>query len=1145
MTETARDFHLGEGGASRTSDEALTTLLFAECAQRDHPVSNLMEPVEAMMRLWETTASTIMAELEDGKSVRFEPLGVIGIAKGSIHGAHALRPRIVPCLVGSEDILSLYGLSTVPVQIASPRTSPRISCALGASARAAGMDITHARRTLTSLIHCVCLSMARGNPAVSFAPLGNFVCRDGVVALERTKRRLHSGVGQLTVKDVLLSSQKNSRGERPDFFSVQHGSCGSTCDGKAAKKDATTLLAECISSASAWRIPKMDGKTTVGLDTTFLKRTSPPEHLYYPPMMAQCSRLRAVPFRGAEDPGSPTECVASAFSETATQFSKHGAPWLRWRAHPTVALPKLNVDYAALSTEQIQEGSPLAVELHEAGLSQTAFFEGLYRYKLYCEGIPRWSMSPANPAWTANIIRLVRAGRFVPELSEFKVNQMMSTMHEEVFENYYDAVAQGIVHHVLHDAIARQRAEVSFVPRCPLLWGQDAFVGIEGTCGGPPATWSDVSESKANFATQVSAYTKESLTLLDLCCAEFDGLLLVDLPPLSSFLQIEAFCSSQAEHCAQVRRQIDAWLDRAANVLRRAPEAPRDGHFYDALATLLSTRIRDVVERSMHVYEGFLGRFSCTAPPPEEVVEWPVDRMPSDAFLTISMTARFGDIRFVTPLDQVSQGLVKTFQNFVLCLGGLPRLEASVQGGPASLWEVSLEESKVQESECFIARVVDRNLDNVQRTLLLYDRFEHLLHEESRVRELAQNPSLTRAQYMTEVDKLRSTEDAIRKTCPSEIRLQLLSVDCAELNETLCSKAREAVQILLCGVLQNLLRKSAQLVKSFETVVNRMVKKPTSEQELLDLEDHTHQFKHFGLGALFDEYDGVRAWLHFLFDCEDQLCWSLLTPLHFGAVYEAAQWARGIGGIVVKREEDLRQERVALESKFKEQRNKFVEDLVEYGKLVEKFREFGNTRHTNDYVERVELLRARFKRAHVVAERLHDKEERLGWERSAFVELDKGEMALEPYARLWTLVLRCETEWRQWFQVPMFHLKPLEVEEEAISMLKEAKGLSLLFDLSGEHTPSDVAREIESQVDLLLGKHIPLLQSLCNRKLEPRHWERISFIVGCKLDAGTTVSLSQILEFVSERDVEVLQEISEAASQESATQTSLNDMNTE
>ena len=79
--------------------------------------------------------------------------------------------------------------------------------------------------------------------------------------------------------------------------------------------------------------------------------------------------------------------------------------------------------------------------------------------------------------------------------------------------------------------------------------------------------------------------------------------------------------------------------------------------------------------------------------------------------------------------------------------------------------------------------------------------------------------------------------------------------------------------------------KNDQLVKNFETVHNHMVKKPTSELELSNLEAHVEEFKSEGKEKLSRDFEGIQAWLGFLFECEDRLSMALMSQRHFQAIY--------------------------------------------------------------------------------------------------------------------------------------------------------------------------------------------------------------------------------------------------------------------
>ncbi|CAE8599050.1 unnamed protein product, partial [Polarella glacialis] len=220
---------------------------------------------------------------------------------------------------------------------------------------------------------------------------------------------------------------------------------------------------------------------------------------------------------------------------------------------------------------------------------------------------------------------------------------------------------------------------------------------------------------------------------------------------------------------------------------------------YEAAATLLSTQVRGIVERSIETFVSFFQRFRTTGQSRRcwQAKErcWSGVEVAEDAFLRVGLKANGGDISFTTPLEQVEDSLVHIFREFVVSLRGLERPDVKLGRwhgkGQRNLWDVSLDERHVKHAEELVAETVRLNLANLEQTLGIYDDFKHLLVEVARVRKLSENVTLTREDYMREVEKLRATEHAIRTHCASEIRLQMVLIDCSEINETLCQKADE------------------------------------------------------------------------------------------------------------------------------------------------------------------------------------------------------------------------------------------------------------------------------------------------------------------------------------------------------------------
>lgn len=857
-----------------------------------------------------------------------------------------------------------------------------------------------------------------------------------------------------------------------------------------------------------------------------MQRSMPAKPEVFPDLLNAFSRTQAAPFVGMEDPGSPSERIASSFTGSASKLTWKPCQVprrsLRWQPS-FLEQPFLEArggeNYSKHFTDQIEVDSPLDLELREAQVSQAQFYETLFRYGYYFDTIPSSYLAPFSDRWTLNI-QYRTGGEEFPEL--------MEQMWEEVLHDYRQAIRKVIIEHVLKEEKAKKRTGIFFVPSPMPLWGTQAFLGIEGTAGGLPEGWESITSRRTQMANLLMPCSSASATLLDLWHQKYDTLLLVDLPS-GDLMDLQAFCAAQEQKMKTVRRSLETWLGEVVEVLK--PYSPNCWP-----VTLLCTQVRGIVDRSIAAFLQFFG--------PQQM----------DAFLRVGLQAQGSEIELTTSLEEIEVSLVQVFKDFVVSLSDL---SFTVDSNTVTLWSVTLEEAYVQEAQASITKNILHNLERVEAALAPFDQFKYLLVEDVRIKKLSED-TLTQDCVMEELKTLRAVQQNIRSKCAEEISLHMVSIQCSHINETLRSKAEEAIHILLDSILRHLLLRNDHLCNSFEMVVNQVVKKPTSEMELVDLEMYIEEFRNTGLNELLREFDSIREWLSFLFTCENQLMLGLLKEKHFQAIYDSAHWVGSIQERVFHGT-NLKREREALKSKFKEQRNKFLEDLEGYNEQVDQLSECGNLRQVDEYLERIQVLKNNFTRAHVEAEKLNAKEKRFGWEvRSPFEQLKRGEHALEPHFALWTLAYNMEESMRSWMKGPMFHIDPTKVDFEVRFMRKEAVRLRELFLAGGgvvypaEHVkmdvlamdledepevcaicaPAVVAGQLNHQAEQMQETHLKLLYALCNQCLQGRHWDQISGTLGSPLEPDSSFTLAKAIEQDIGHFIEDLQEISDAASAE-------------
>eukprot|EP00931_Biecheleriopsis_adriatica_P100950 TRINITY_DN76187_c0_g1_i1.p1 TRINITY_DN76187_c0_g1~~TRINITY_DN76187_c0_g1_i1.p1 ORF type:complete len:4582 (-),score=777.11 TRINITY_DN76187_c0_g1_i1:88-13833(-) len=1236
------------GAWNGLSAEEAAWQLACDCAKSVAQVTQRpQEASELVLRVWEATAQAIAKELDAGKTIVVQGLGIFGLGK-RVTKPSAMDPRRTetrhPIFMPSEDFLRTHGLHSDCLQTAEKalHRGPRAKHSVAQEAKALGVATDVVLAALDALFFRLGSAMAGagtfGSIAVSFSPLGIFSCKDRNLNFQPQPRSdvpepvliRRSFWPSIAMKDHVAApsnrTQHEQRQAQQPAASPERPERPDSAGRADSRKQAVAV--ESLKPTPPPTKPPHRGKRRPGselkdlLGQTF--RSPPDDSLKFPALLEASNRTQAVPYGGPAEPSSVSSRIATNYSSPAARLSckRSGVPLtaLHWRSeHPDDSLPALPesaVDYSTFFPhQQLIDESPVAQEIEEAGISRAMLFETLYRYDYYLqESVPDSALSPYDQSWKDNIEKLIDHERLVSQLPPKVKVALLEEVQSEVHQDYLRSLKRAVVDHVLEDELARQRTGIPFIP-CPVIpWGSKLHIGIEGSLGGRPRDWPDgVASRREVLVKQLLVCSPVTLMLAGLWQREFAGLLLFDLtlPPSGAkpSHDLESFCKAQTAQRDHVRQRLEAeWLGQVASLLQEAwpaceelpqnleegapdtdftagkvgiHEFPRRARVksspnWEAASTLLSRQSRSIVENSLTALLRFFDLFA-TEMQAADCLDallgfTPRSRTPRRqcvSFLTVGLKASGEDVVFTSPPEKIAEGLTATFQESVVALCRLERPDVKLGrwsgNGRPTLWDVSLDEQQVKEAKSRLRSIIHRNLKTMARVKEIYGEFKHLLVADVRARRLAEDPAASPKDYMLQLNSLRQAEATVRDKCERVLHLQMVAIDCGEINDILCKKAQEAEQFLVEGIHQTLLSRNERLCDTFKTALTMMKKKPNCEGELGEMEDHMQRLEGRGRKQLLEDHNNIKEWLAFLFKCQDRLSMPLLLAPHLEALFEGSRFVMSIEGDLSDHIVNLRNERSDLEGKFMEQRSKFLEDLDFYSERVEDLHECKDLRMIDQYIEKINRLKKEFEQASIEAEELRAREERFGWEPSKFEILTRGQKALEPYESLWILAHKTDRSMKMWMKGPLLQLDPVKVEVDAEALRKEAARLQDLFlkgaghvwttakeaknqtnagesDSEGEAgrmpkgdipTPAAVAGQLEEQAVSMQGSNLGLVQALCNQNLQSRHWLKISQQVGFVMDESQLhFTLNKAREAGLSDFVTQLQDISHVATKE-------------
>lgn len=895
--------------------------------------------------------------------------------------------------------------------------------------------------------------------------------------------------------------------------------------------------------------------------------TQPTGSLQYPPLLEEFSRTLAAPYEESGLSENSSSRIASRLSALAAfLYWNDEGKCLKWRALPRKKNGESSrsgppLDFApddviekTFKDQQIPRDSPLDLEMREANMTRRTFYGGLLRYRYYVnEGIKDEAVSPINRTWVDNIGYLVDVERFFRDMTAKQVDKILTDVHNEMMEGYLGASKKAIVDYVLRDERCKLRVLVPLVPAPVADWGTVPFVGIEGTVGGPPDEWrAGIEQSRDAIVRALTVCNQSALCLLKLWHGStlgFGETLLADIPDVTSLSDIDAFSERQRACCLEVVQKFKTqWFEEVCGILRQENlylGGASEARFFAGIARVLSTQLRATASQSMDALVDFFGRFSGPDPlPAEEVTELKDTEERQAAFLTIKLVAKGDEVRLKDPTDKIADKISRIFRDVVSALDDIPLPESRISNRaiqPNQLLDrcilgTSHDEQHVQIAESFIDGVVSMNMQNIEKCVHLYDPFTFLLTEEDRVSKFLKEGARAIDEYRSRYEMLKATDAAITERLPSSIRMQMACVECSELNELLHTKVADCIKILLESVTAFSLERNEKLCEGFASIMKRLQYKPTGAQELVDVERDLEKFRAVTQKDLLEDFADIRAWQNFLFDSE-----HLLAPKDFKAITDSAHWVYKIDDELIARENALRTERDDVENKFKKERSQFDENLEGYSNLVNKFKDAGNPKQMEEYLERILALKEHFDRAKVDAERFREKEILLGWDPSEFEKLTEGIEKLHPYDDLWELVYKFSNEEKKWMRGPLFSIEPELVNNAAIGMGKRCVKLQALFESLNLPTPASVAKKMKKELDAFK-QHLPLIHALCNPGLRQRHWDEISEVVGFALERDQAFTLIRVIDMEVGRHMLALQEISDAAAREHGLETTMDAM---
>ena len=229
----------------------------------------------------------------------------------------------------------------------------------------------------------------------------------------------------------------------------------------------------------------------------------------------------------------------------------------------------------------------------------------------------------------------------------------------------------------------------------------------------------------------------------------------------------------------------------------------------------------------------------------------------------------------------------------------------------------------------------------------------------------------------------------------------------------------------------------------------------------------------------------------------------------------------------------LNMKREQAEVNLKSKRTIFEAKLKRHEKLLVAFKKRDppllTMEEMEDCVTAVEDLVQKLNEDKQEADIINEEEQLLDFDPSSFLNLQKMLTVVDPYDKLWHTVLNFHVQYDLWYYGPFADLDAEEISESVENTWK------ILYKLAKTLHDNPAARRIAEMVRAKVEKFrqfLPVLQTVCNKGLQKRHWDGIGELIGQEIVVTPELTLNDMIELGLPKFTTQLEEISVSASKE-------------
>ncbi|KAH1026251.1 hypothetical protein HUJ05_010798 [Dendroctonus ponderosae] len=359
------------------------------------------------------------------------------------------------------------------------------------------------------------------------------------------------------------------------------------------------------------------------------------------------------------------------------------------------------------------------------------------------------------------------------------------------------------------------------------------------------------------------------------------------------------------------------------------------------------------------------------------------------------------------------------------------------------------------------------------------------------------------------------------------IPLNMITLDCEQINETLYS----IIDDLRMKIVDYFIDENHALNRSICDMFDEMSQKvsgtPETVADLVELQNYVIECRDVTMYNLKDQIRKTAENVNFLMQH------AHLTSEDVSLNSRVFLWPKDMEAVIELAIQRLNMKREQAEQALKNRRIQFDAKLKRHEKLLSNFKKKDppmlTVEEMEENVQQVETIVERLQEDKAEAEQINEEEQLLDIDPSPFMNLAKMLTVVDPYDKLWHSVLEFHENYEAWYYGPFAGLDADEITEYVDNMWRTL--YKLAKTLSDNPGAKRIAEMVRAKVEKFR-QFLPVLQTVCNKGLQQRHWDKIGEIVGAPVLITAESTLNDMIEAGLPKYSQQLEEVSAAATKE-------------